>query len=215
MNTTARKAPAAAALAIAGVAAGAWIVTVQQMAAMDMGVQTELGSFTNFIAVWAVMMAAMMLPGVIPAVQRSAHLRHRAHAAVLFVGSYLIVWALVGVVVFALYRPHDTLTAAALTIAAGIYEFAPLKSDFRRRCNEAVESGLTFGLCCVGSNIGLMLVLIAVGMMSITWMCIISIVMLAQKLLPPRAARDTPVALATIGLGILILLAPMTIPGLN
>jgi hypothetical protein len=37
----------------------------------------------------------------------------------------------------------------------------------------------------------------------------------AQKLLPPRAALDVPLVLAIVGLGILILVEPSAIPGLN
>src|SRR2546428_14161107 len=53
-----------------GLAAVAWVVTLRQMHGMDMGVATPLGSFAFFVALWAVMMAAMMLPGLAPAVGR-------------------------------------------------------------------------------------------------------------------------------------------------
>jgi hypothetical protein len=39
--------------------------------------------------------------------------------------------------------------------------------------------------------------------------------MLAQKLLPGKAAIDVPVALAIVGLAVLIVLAPSSIPGLT
>ncbi len=55
------------------------------------------------------MMAAMMLPGAVPAVVRRAHVSGRVRAVPLFVGSYLAVSALVGVAVFGLYRPHGVL----------------------------------------------------------------------------------------------------------
>ena len=132
----------------------------------------------------------------------------------LFVGSYLAVWALAGVAVYALYRPHGSLAAGAVVIAAGVYEFTPLKRHFRRRCRESVRSGFGFGLCCVGSSIGLMLMLVALGVMSITWMAVIAVVVLAQKLLPAKAAIDVPLALAIVGLGILIVIAPSSVPGL-
>jgi predicted metal-binding membrane protein len=74
---------------------------------------------------------------------------------------------------------------------------------------------LGFGLCCVGSSIGLMLMLVALGAMSITWMVVISVLVLARKLLPPKAVIDVPVALAIIGLGIWIFIAPMSVPGLT
>jgi hypothetical protein len=46
-------------------------------------------------------------------------------------------------------------------------------------------------------------------------MFLIAVLVLAQKLLPARAAVDVPLALAIVGLGILIVLAPSSIPGLT
>jgi hypothetical protein len=51
--------------------------------------------------------------------------------------------------------------------------------------------------------------------MSITWMAVTAAVVTCQKLLPARAAIDVPLALAIIGLGIVILTAPSWIPGLT
>ena len=94
-----------------GLAAVSWMVAVWQMHGMDMGVATRLGSFAFFIGVWVVMMAAMMLPGAVPAVLRRAQASHELRAVPLFIGSYLAVWTLVGLAVFALYRPHGALAA--------------------------------------------------------------------------------------------------------
>jgi predicted metal-binding membrane protein len=183
------------------------------MTGMDMGVATRLGSFGFFIAVWAWMMAAMMLPGAAPAVVKRAD-AGGVRAVPLFVGSYLAVWVLVGVAVYAVDRPHGSVAAGAVAIAAGVYELTPLKQRFRRRCREGVRSGFAFGLCCVGSSIGLMAVLVAVGIMSITWMSVIAVLVLAQKLLPAKAAIDVPLALAVAGLGIWFIIAPSSVPGL-
>ena len=155
-----------------------------------------------------------MLPGAAPAVLRRAHASGRLRAVPLFLGSYLAVWTLVGVAVYALYRPHGSSVAGAIVIAAGVYEFTPLKQHFRRRCREGARSGFGFGLCCVGSSIGLMLMLVVLGVMSITWMCVIAVAAVAQKLLPAKAAIDVPLALAIIGLGVLIVTAPSSVPGL-
>jgi predicted metal-binding membrane protein len=198
-------ATAVALAATLGLAAASWVVAVRQMDGMDMGVATQLGSFASFIAVWVVMMAAMMLPGAAPAVLRSAHARG-VRAVPLFVGSYLAVWSVVGVAVYALYAPHGSLAAGALVIAAGVYELTPLKRYFRRRCRESTGSGFEFGLCCAGSSIGLMLMLVALSVMSVTWMSVVAVVVLAQKLLPARAAVDVPLALAIVGLGVLIVI---------
>ncbi len=210
------EAPAAAAALAAtlGIAAACWIISVRQMSGMDMGVATALGSFAFFVAVWVTMMAAMMLPGLAPAVMRRARAGGLTRAVPLFVGSYLAVWALVGVAVYAVYRPHGTVAAGAVVIAAGSYELTPLKRHFRQRCRENAGSGWQFGLCCVGSSIGLMLMLVALGVMSVAWMVVIAIVVLAQKLLPAIGVIDVPLALAITGFGIWILLAPSSVPWL-
>jgi predicted metal-binding membrane protein len=196
------------------IGAACWVIAVRQMNGMDMGVATRLGSFGSFAALWVSMMAAMMLPGAVPAVLRRARASGRLRAVPLFVGSYLAVWTLVGVAVYALYQPHGSFAAGAVAVAAGVYEFTPLKKHSRRCCRESVGSGFGFGLYCVGSSIGLMLMLVALGLMSITWMSVIALLVLAQKLLPAKAAIDVPLALAIVGLGVLIVIAPSSVPGL-
>jgi len=205
----------AALTATLGLAAASWVVAVRQMDGMDMGVATELGSFPFFVGLWVSMMAAMMLPGAVPAVSRRAQASGRVRAVALFVGSYLAVWTLVGVAVYAVYRPHGSVAAGAVVIAAGVYEFTPLKRHFRRRCRESVRSGFAFGLYCVGSSIALMLMLVALGVMSVTWMSVIAVVILGQKILPANAAVDAPLALVIVGLGILIVIGPSSVPGLT
>jgi predicted metal-binding membrane protein len=205
-------APGAATLALAAVA---WVVAVDRMAGMDMGVATELGSFPFFMTAWVSMMGAMMLPGAVPAVARRARSHRPALAVPLFIGSYLAVWTLVGLVVYALYRPHGTAIAGALTVAAGLYELTPIKRHFRRRCRESIRTGFQFGLSCVGSSIGLMLMLLALGVMSVTWMFVIAVFIVGQKLLPPNAPIDVALALAIVALVTLVLLAPSAVPGLT
>jgi predicted metal-binding membrane protein len=212
---TGTAATAAALTVTLGLAAAAWVVAVRQMSGMDMGVATRLGSFAFFAVAWVTMMAAMMLPGAAPAVVRRVQATGRVRGVPLFLGSYLAVWALVGVAVYALYRPHGVVVAGAIVIAAGAYEFTPLKQHFRRRCQESTGSGLGYGLCCLGSSIGLMVILVALSVMSVIWMSVIAVLALGQKLLPAKAAVDVPLALAIVGLGILIVLAPASVPGLT
>jgi predicted metal-binding membrane protein len=205
---------ASAVVVTVGVAALCWLVAVRQMKGMDMGVETTLGSFSFFLAAWVSMMAAMMLPGALPATVRVARGSGRLAAAPLFAATYIGVWTLVGLMVYAVYRPHGTKVAGVLTIAAGLYELAPLKQACRRRCR-ANRSGLGFGLNCVGSSAGLMILFLAVGAMSITWMCVVALLVLGQKLLPPRAVIDVPIGLAIVGLGLAIVLIPSSVPGLT
>ncbi len=197
-----------------GLAAVCWVLAVREMNGMDMGVATRLGSFPFFIVVWTTMMAAMMLPGTAPAVLRNANVTGPLRAVPLFVAPYLVVWALVGIAIFAVYRPHGTTAAGVVAIAAGVYELTPLKQRFRRGCRDNTGSGLGFGVCCVGSSIGLMLTMVALGIMSITWMAVVAVIGLAQKLLPAKVAVDLPLALAIVGFGALLLVAPSAVPGL-
>ena len=204
----------AALAATLGLAAAAWIVTVRQMHGMDMGVATQLDTFAFFVALWAVMMAAMMLPGLAPAVLTRARTSGAVRAVVPFVASYLVVWTLVGALIYALYRPHGTWAAGLIVIAAGLYELTRLKQHCRRCCRASTRSGFTFALYCVGSSIGLMVMLVALGAMSVTWMLVIAALVLVQKLLPVKAVVDVPLALAIIALGMLIVVAPALVPGL-
>jgi predicted metal-binding membrane protein len=204
---------ATAVTATLGLAAASWVFAVRQMNGMDMGVATPLGSFAFFIGLWTAMMAAMMLPGAAPAVLRRAH-AGGVRAVPVFVASYLAVWTVVGLAVFALYRPHASFAAGLVVIAAGLYELTPLKHHFRRLCRESAGSGFEYGLCCAGSSIGLMLMFVALSVMSVAWMLVIALIVLAQKLLPAKAAIDVPLALSIVGLGILIVTAPSFVPGL-
>jgi predicted metal-binding membrane protein len=216
-RSRARGATAAALTTTLALAAVCWIVSIRQMTGMDMGTATRLGSFAFFLALWVPMMGAMMLPGAAPAALRRARATGRVRAVLVFVGSYLAIWALVGVVMYAMYRPHGSVAAGMLVIAAGIYELTPLKRRFRRECwhSSGSGSGFGFGLCCVGSSINLMVMLVALGVMSITWMALIAVLVLAQKLLPAKTAIDLPLALAIAGLGVLIVITPSLVPGLS
>ena len=81
-------------------AALAWWSPADQMAGMDAGPGTDLGTLGFFIGVWVVMMAAMMFPSIAPMVvmlrgsrrggERGAR---RSARPLLFVGGYLLVWA--------------------------------------------------------------------------------------------------------------------------
>lgn len=178
---------ATAVVGLTALSAVCWVVAVSQMQGMELGV-----------GAWAAMMAAMMLPGALPAVLR----QRRPHEAPLFAVSYLAVWTVVGVVAYALYEPHSHAAAAALIVAAGVYELTPFKRECRRRCRAEARSGLRFGLYCVGSSIGLMAMFVALGVMNVAWMVVVALLVLAQKLFPPITAIDVPLALAIVALGI-------------
>jgi predicted metal-binding membrane protein len=194
-----RAAPVAT-LALAG---AAWFVATRQMEGMDMGAATTLGSFSFFVGVWVLMMMAMMFPGAVPAIARNAR-ADGVVALLRFAGAYLSVWALVGLAVYVAYRPHGDTAAGAMTIAAAVYELTPLKRRFRRRCRERLQSGLRFGVYCVGSSIGLMAMLAALGLMNVMWMAVVAVLISTQKLLPPKSALDTALALGLLAVGVVV-----------
>src|SRR6185437_8137223 len=117
-----------------GLAGAAWVVAVWRMNGMDMGVATRLDPFLAFFVVWVAMMAAMMLPGATPAALRHVAGTGQLRALPAFLAAYLAVWTLVGIAVYAFYRPHGTVVAGVLAIAAGVYELSPAKRYLRRRC---------------------------------------------------------------------------------
>jgi predicted metal-binding membrane protein len=209
---------AVAALMTVGVGAVAWVIALQPTNDMDTLHDTGPGAFASFISLWLLMVAAMMLPGAAPAVSRYACASESVRRLLLFVGLYLAVWAAVGVALYpfsALYRPQGSVLAGAVVLAAGVYELTPLKQHFRRRCSadNRLRSGVEFGLYCVGARIGLMLMQVALGGMNTIWMSVVGVLMLAQKVLPANMVVDVPLAVAIVGLGMLILVAPASVPG--
>ena len=206
LKAQARPAPVLA--ATLGLAAVGWVITVPRMSGMDMGTATMLGSFPFFLSVWPPMMAAMMLPGVAPsAAGRYAAERYAAGRSAVglarYLASYLAIWMLFGVALFAVYRPHGHAAAGVMLTAAGIYELTPAKRRFREMCRQHRSTGLGLGACCVGSTAGLMLAMVALGPMSLTWMALVAAVVVLQKLAPPKALIDIPLAVAILGLALI------------
>jgi predicted metal-binding membrane protein len=160
----------------------------------------------------------------------------------IFVAGYIGAWTLYGLAAYGLYRaiaaagigflawdragPYVVGVAIA---AAGIYELTPLKSVCLRHCRTplhfvlggwrpgrlgALRMGAEHGAYCVGCCWGLMIVLFAVGVMSLFWMALVAAVVFVQKL-APRADRVTPAfAVALVGFGIWVAAAPASVPGL-
>jgi predicted metal-binding membrane protein len=118
----------------------------------------------------------------------------------------------------------------AAVVAAGLYELTPLKTMCLRHCRSplhfvvtgwregtvgAFRMGVHHGAYCVGCCFGLMVVLFALGVMSLFWMALVAGVIVVQKLVP-HADRVVPVvAVALVALGIWVAAAPGSVPGLT
>ena len=246
----ARPRRSSAAGAALGAALVCWVVAVRRMRGMDMGPGTDLGSFPFFLGVWTTMMAAMMLPAVLPMVlvfdRVARERRARGRTAVpttLFVVTYVTVWAAGGVLAFALYRAirdahpmflewsaQGRYVAGGAVAAAGLYELTRLKAMCLRHCRSpmhfvlggwkegtrgAIAMGVEHGAYCVGCCWALMVVLFALGVMSLTWMLVVALVVFAQKVVPAGERLRIPLAVALVAAGAWIALDPGSVPGLT
>jgi predicted metal-binding membrane protein len=226
MNTVAAR-TSALLLVAAGVA---WVVTFERMRGMDAGPGTDLGGLGWYVGIWVTMTAAMMLPSVLPHVAWFA----RRAPTMLFAVGYLAVWTAFGLAAYGLYRlvtSSDTgwlawdeagpYVAGGVIVAAGLYELTPFKRRSLRRCRRlrddagALRSGLAHGVDCVGCSGGLMLVLFAMGVMSLVWMVVVAAVIFAEKVLPNGSRLTRTVALGLVILGVWVAAAPASVPGLT
>ncbi len=72
--------------------------------------------------------------------------------------------------------------------------------------------GVEHGVYCVGCCWGLMVVLFALGVMSVTWMAIVAGVIFAQKVLPFGGRLVPVVSTALVALGVWIAIDPASVP---
>jgi predicted metal-binding membrane protein len=226
--------------ALLALAAGAWVVTAERMEGMDGGPGTALGGVGWFMVSWTLMMAAMMLPSLVPAALAFARARERTPAA--FVAGYVGVWTaagLVGCLVFDGLRSLDIgylawdragrYVAAGVILAGAVYQFTTAKAGWLSRCRNPLElareerSGLGGGLrggirhggYCLGCCVALMAALFALGVMSVTWMVVIAALIVVERLSPWRATGVYGVAVVLTVLGIWVAAAPGGLPGLT
>ena len=75
--------------------------------------------------------------------------------------------------------------------------------------------GIVHGGWCVGCCSVLMVVLFAVGVMSITWMVVVAAIVFAEKVLPVGERVAQALAVVLIALGIWVAVAPGSVPGLT
>jgi len=225
---------APAALLVAA-AAACWMITAQRMRGMDMGPGTALGGLGWFAVVWVTMMAAMMLPSLVPMAVASRN-------AILFTCGYLVTWLGAGAVAHGAIQGIRALdlswlawdqggqyVAGGVILAAALYELTPVKSACLRHCRNpellarrrrpappgALLMGVEHGGFCVGSSGALMAALFALGVMNVAWMVVIAALVAVEKLLPWRRPAIVATALFVAALGIAVAFAPAQVPGLT
>ena len=161
----------------------------------------------------------------------------------LFVGGYLIVWAASGLLAYGALKAGRSLdggllgwhrggrwVAAGVLAAAAVYEFTPLKDACLGRCRSpvgflmgswkdgsggALRMGLEHGAWCLGCCWLLMVALFALGVMSLVWMGVVTVLIGVEKLVSSRALGTSVVAAVLAALAVGVAAAPQDLPGLT
>ena len=218
-------------MAMGGMAAAAW----------------SLRGAVVFVALWTVMMAAMMLPAAAPMILifASAQARRARQAAVptwVFIAGYLLVWAAAGFLVHGLVQIGSDvatgLTSAdraswapvalgATLLAAGLYQFTPLKRVCLIHCRSpfafvaqhwrdgrigALRMGLRHGGYCLGCCWALFAVMVAAGVMSLAWMLLLTLLVFTEKVLPQGRRAAPVIGFALIILGLMVASGALRMP---
>jgi predicted metal-binding membrane protein len=177
--------------------------------------------FAFMFAMWAVMMVGMMTPSVAPMLLLYAGVgRKAAESGTPFVSTgwffagYLAVWtafsalatlAQWALTTLALLTPMMAASSATLggivLIAAGLYQWTPLKETCLRSCQAplaflmahggfrdqplgALRLGIAHGGYCLGCCFGLMALLFVGGIMNVLWIAGLTILVLLEKIVP-------------------------------
>jgi predicted metal-binding membrane protein len=171
------------------------------------------------VVMWIAMMAAMMLPSAAPMVLfHAAVARQRegrtapAGLSGAFVLGYLAVWSAFSVAATALQyalerlallspmmQTTSTFLAGAILVAAGVYQWTPLKRACLQHCRSpfafvmahwrdgiagAFAMGARHGSTCLGCCWLLMLLLFIGGVMNVGWIAGIAVFVAIEKLVP-------------------------------
>ncbi|MEO8314162.1 MAG: DUF2182 domain-containing protein [Pseudomonadota bacterium] len=191
---------------------------------------------------WFVMMIGMMTPSVAPMVliyvgvaRQAATRGHRFAAAAWFFGGYLLAWAAFSLfatlaqwllesmaMMTSMMRAANNGIGAAVLIAAGIYQWLPLKNACLSKCRAplsfiqghggfqpgatgSLKLGFRHGLYCVGCCWLLMLLLFVGGVMNLLWIAGLAIFVLVEKLAPRARWVSRGAGLAAFAAGVWML----------
>jgi predicted metal-binding membrane protein len=177
--------------------------------------------FAFVFVMWAVMMVGMMAPSAAPMILMYARAGRQGKVAGKplaatgwFVAGYFLAWAgfslAATAVQWALEREAlldvrmesaNRVLGAVVLIAAGIYQWTPIKGaclvqcqtpfgflmkhgGFRSDVRGCLRLGLLHGTYCVGCCWVLMSLLFVVGVMNVLWIALLAILVLLEKLTP-------------------------------
>ena len=158
-----------------------------------------------------------------------------------FLGGYLLAWAAYGLLAFAALLGTERLVEVSpegakwlgvgIFAVAGLYQLTPLKDACLRHCRSPMMAllhygnfkgrtrdlrvGVHHGLYCVGCCWGLMLVLVAVGVMNIAAMAALAAVIFLEKLWRRGSGLSRAVGVAFLAIAVLAPFYPSLLPGLR
>jgi predicted metal-binding membrane protein len=199
--------------------------------------------FGSFVAVWSLMMTAMMLTSVVPFTMlytRTLAPPRGPHVAAFTVG-YLLVWSAAALPAYGLAWLADqavngraglaTALAVAIFVAAGIYQLTPFKDRCLSQCRSPLglvfryasvdgrtrdlRIGLRLGAYCLGCCWALMALLIGFGVMNVAAMVALAAVVLLEKTVPWADVLSRVVGFAGLALAVAVVWAPGVAPGLE
>ena len=231
--------------ALLGCAAVGWWWSVQMADEMNSGGMHRVGmhgaiSFGSFVLAWSAMMAAMMLPAVLPVVKLygRAAAQGRAAPVPFFVAGYLGLWIAMAVPAYlAWHAIQGPLAdgqswvgrlAGGSLIAAALWQLTPLKTACLRHCRSPMgfflrfggrvtrplgsfRMGMAHGLFCFGCCWALFAVLVAVGTMNLMWMLLLTLLIVLEKQNSQGERVARVAALAFAVLGMVLVIQPSTL----
>jgi predicted metal-binding membrane protein len=235
-----RLTPSASLLLLA--AAFAWVGVV--MIADDMGsMPGTMGlALGAFVAVWTLMMAAMMLPSVAPfaSLYTRAFRTHRVERVTAFALGYLVVAAAAAVPAYGLAWVVDrtvaddatlaTALAAVIFAVCGLYQLSPFKDRCLAHCRSPFASlmqyssyrgatrdvrvGVHHGANCIGCCWALMAALLAFGIMNVAAMLGLAVIVVMEKTWGWGARFGRVVGVVALALAVVVIFVPGVAPGL-
>jgi predicted metal-binding membrane protein len=188
----------------------------------------------EFVGVWLVMMAAMMLPSLTVTKCADGAALARGKATAFFALGYLVVWTAIGFICYpaseafaALVEHHSSAAVAvsvALFIACALYQASELKWLFLERCrpcaipvtpvtNPYLE-GVRCAASCLGASGLAMSLLFPLGFMQLKGMAVIGAALLVERHINRRGICAI-FGLAALAYGIAIAVHPSLAPALT
>lgn len=231
-------------VALLSTAGCSWLLSAMQPDMMNLMTTYNPILISLFTASWTTGMAAMMFPAIVPMVLLYNRLitneqlesstvfterkSSRIFKVILFVGMYLVVWALIGIgLLLGWSVPMNSLVIAfennqigvifgSILILSGVYQFTSLKnkcigycesplSFFMRRWDKgtfgAIKMGAYHGLYCLGCCWPYFLIMVVLGWMNLGWMGLFALIIFGEKIWSKGIwiARAVGIALMILG----------------